>query len=123
MRNLLSHTLVAALVIVASAALTAQRVYKSDEPGVTLPKPTKQVKAAYPPEARAQQIEGTVVLDVVVRSDGKVGEVSVVTSIDPVYGIDEAAVKAMKQWEFEPGTKDGKPAVVRVQIRMSFKLR
>ena len=53
-----------------------------------------------------------------VRSDVKVAR-----SLDSVYGLDEAAVKAMKQWEFKPGLKDGKPVAVRISVDMAFTLK
>ena len=71
----------------------------------------------------ANRIEGSVRLSAVVLADGKVGEVKVTRSLDSVHGLDESAVKAMKQWEFKPGTKDGKPVAVRVSIDMTFTLK
>lgn len=91
--------------------------------GVSLPKATRQVKADYTEEAKANRVEGNVLLDVVVRADGTIGEVKVEKSLDAVYGLDANAVKAMKKWEFEPGTKDGKPVAVRVHVEMTFSLR
>jgi Gram-negative bacterial TonB protein C-terminal len=43
--------------------------------------------------------------------------------LDDKYGLDEQAVTAMKKWVFKPGTKDGKPVAVRVDVEMSFRLR
>src|SRR5262245_55508602 len=82
---------------------------------VTLPVVIKQVKAQYTQEAKDAHIEGVVVLEVVVLADGKVGDVKVIKSLDPTYGLDQQAIKAMKQWFFKPGTKDGKPVAVRVE--------
>src|SRR5437899_6988469 len=86
----------------------ALQVYEPGN-GVSLPQVVKQVKAEYTSEAMRQMIEGTVGLDVVVKADGTVGDVKVTQSLDAVYGLDEQAIKAMKQWEFKPGQKDGKP--------------
>ena len=47
----------------------------------------------------------------------------VTQSLDKKYGLDDQAVKAMKQWSFKPGTKDGKPVTVRVDVQMSFTLK
>ena len=97
-------------------------VYRPGD-GVTLPALVKSVKANYTNEAMQQRIEGTVTLDTVVRADGAVGDVTVAKSLDSVYGLDNEAVKAVKQYEFKPGTKDGKPVAVLVQIAVSFSLK
>ena len=113
-----------ALVLVAATAGSqdSPTIYTPGD-GVSLPQATKQVKADYTEEAMANRIEGKVVLDVVVLSDGKVGDVKVSESLDSIYGLDKNAVAAMKQWEFKPGTKDGKPVAVRVNVEVTFTLR
>ncbi|MBW8861116.1 MAG: energy transducer TonB [Acidobacteria bacterium] len=107
----------------ASAAAQDSAVYDSKDAGVTLPQPTRQVKAQYTAEAMRQMIEGDVLLSVVVKADGTVGTVAVKESLDSVYGLDENAVKAMKEWAFKPGTRDGKPVAVRVDVKMKFTLK
>jgi protein TonB len=62
-------------------------------------------------------------LGVVVRADGSVGDVQVKESPDAVYGLDQEAIRAMKQWEFKPGMKDGKAVAVRVDVKIRFTLR
>ena len=91
--------------------------------GVSLPQVLKQVKAEYTEEAKQNRIEGKVGLDVVVLADGGIGDVKVAQSLDTVYGLDANAVKAMKQWQFKPGMKDGKPVAVRVAVDISYSLR
>ena len=91
--------------------------------GVSLPQVVKQVKAEYTEEAKQNRIEGKVGLDVVVLGDGTIGDVKVAQSLDTVYGLDANAVKAMKQWQFKPGMKDGKPVAVRVAVDIAYSLR
>ena len=55
--------------------------------------------------------------------NGVVGDVEIVESLDKVYGLDDQAIKAIRQWTFEPGTKDGKPVAVRVEVEMTFTLK
>jgi len=112
-----------ALMAASAAAAQESAVYDSKDGGVTLPQPTRQVKAQYTAEAMRQMIEGDVLLSVVVKADGTVGTVAVKESLDSVYGLDESAVNAMKQWTFKPGTKDGKPVGVRVDVKMKFTLK
>ena len=91
--------------------------------GVTLPKPTYEVKPQYTPAAMQVKIEGTVLLAIVVQTDGTVGRVQVTKSLDTTYGLDDAAVRAARQWRFVPGRKDGKPVAVEVALEMTFTLR
>jgi periplasmic protein TonB len=91
--------------------------------GVSLPVVVTRVAPQYTPAAMEARIEGTVLLDCVVLADGMVGDVSVSRSLDPMLGLDQEAVKAAKQWTFKPGTKDGKPVAVRVQIESTFTLK
>jgi len=111
-------------VVMAGVVLGAQEqtVYKPGN-GVTLPSVIRQVKAQYTREAMDAHIEGTVGLEVVVLADGKVGDVRVSKSLDPTYGLDQQAVKAMKEWLFKPGTKDGKPVAVQVSVEINFTLK
>ena len=96
------------------------RVYKPGA-GVSAPVVVKEVKPQYTSDAKDAKIQGTVVLECVVRVDGTIGDVTVITSLDA--GLDEEAIKAVKQWRFEPGTKDGKPVPVLVTLEMTFTLR
>jgi TonB family protein len=98
----------------------ATRVYKPGA-GVSAPVVVKQVKPQYTPEAKDAKIQGVVTLECVVESDGTIGDVEVTTSLDA--GLDQEAIKAVKQWRFEPGTKDGKPVPVLITLEMTFTLR
>ena len=123
----MSRLVVVGFGVVASVAVgvaqEASRVYPLGE-GVTSPILVREVKPEYTREAREAGIQGTVTMDVVVVVDGTVDdEVKVTRSLDRKYGLDEQAVKAVKQWTFKPGTKDGKPVAVRVSIEMSFTLK
>jgi TonB family protein len=100
-----------------------QPPYPKDAPGVVQPVVTRRVNARYTPEALKQKIEGTVGLEAVVREDGSVSEIVVTRSLDAMYGLDDEAVKALKQWEFKPGTKDGKPVPVLIVVEMTFTFR
>jgi TonB family protein len=114
--------LLLALAFVALAGVQDTTIYTPGD-GVSLPQPTKQVKAEYTSEAMQNRIEGKVGLDVVVLGDGAVGDVKVTESLDTVYGLDKNAVAAMKQWVFKPGMKDGKAVAVRVHVMMNFSLK
>lgn len=95
----------------------------AQQTATTMPVLVKDVKPQYTQEAREARIQGNVLLDAIVLKDGTVGEVTVTKSLDKEYGLDDQAAKALKQWQFKPGTKDGEPADVRVSIEMSFTLK
>ena len=115
--------LVALLVLTGFLATArAQEVFRPGS-GVTLPMVLHEVKPDYTAEAKTARIEGTVLLETVVRADGNVGEVTVARSLDTTYGLDQQAVNAVRQWTFKPGTKDGKPVAVRVNIELKFTLK
>ncbi len=69
----------------------------------------------------ADKIEGEVIMECVVKADGKVGDIRIVKSLDP--DLDQAAIDAASQWEFDPGTKNGKPVDVLVTITIGFTLK
>jgi TonB family protein len=98
------------------------KVYKPGN-GVTLPAVVREAKAEYTQEAMQQKIQGSVFMEVVVLDSGDVGDVRVSKSLDAKYGLDQEAVKALRQWKFKPGTKDGKNVAVEVTIEMRFTLR
>jgi TonB family protein len=91
--------------------------------GVTTPQIEKEVKPVYTESAKKERIQGTVGMDVVVLADGSVGDVNVTQSLDKQHGLDDEAVKAVRQWRFVPGTKDGKAVPVLVEIEMTFTLK
>lgn len=95
-------------------------VYKPG-PGITAPTVVTEVKPAYTRAVMEAKIQGVVKLQCVVTSKGTVRDVKVLHSVDP--GLDEEAVKALKQWTFAPGKKGGKAVAVRVDIEMTFSLR
>ena len=100
-----------------------QQVADGKDSGVTLPKLVSEVKPQYTPEAMKARIEGTVLLTSVVGTDGTPGAIEITQSLDTEYGLDNQAVTAFRQWRFEPGTKDGKPVPVRVNVEIRFRLK
>ena len=91
------------------------------ERGVVLPKPRMEVKAEYTDEARKKKINGGVLMRGEVTVAGTVGEVQVLRSLDP--GLDREAVRAFRQWTFEPGTYMGQPASIIVIVELTFSVR
>jgi protein TonB len=88
-----------------------------------MPVPIHQERPQYTQAAMAARLEGTVLLETIVLADGSVGDVKVVRSLDSTLGLDDEAVKALKQWTWKPGTRGGQPSSVSVQIEMTFTLK
>jgi protein TonB len=111
----------AAVVFVQAALVSGQEI---PAPGTILPpQVVRTVRAGYTPEAKAAGIEGTVLVDALVLTDGTVADdAKVLESLDPEFGLDNEAVKASKQWQFKPATKDGRPVTARVVIEHIFRL-
>ncbi len=99
-----------------SAALTAQNT-------ITPPIRTVAVEPHYTPSAMRARIYGEVVLKFDVLTDGTTANFEVVKSLDAVFGLDQQAIEAVKQWRFKPATKDGAPVIVRVTANLNFALR
>lgn len=90
-------------------------------PGVTPPKLLQKSDPAYTKEASNAKIEGTVLLSVVVGTDGVARDVTVKRSLDP--GLDDKAVAAVQNWKFQPGTKNGEAVDVMATIEVNFHLK
>ena len=89
--------------------------------GIDPPRLLKEVKADYTEEARRRGLAGEVVLEIVVRSDGTVGDVKTLQGLGS--GLDERAIEAVRQWRFAPAQKQGTPVDVLVEVAVEFKLR
>jgi len=93
------------------------------QPGAGIDPPTlvREVKPSYTDEARRQAIEGDVVLEIVVRNDGSVGNVRVRRTLGA--GLEQKAIDAVRQWKFSPAKRHGTPVDVIVDVSVGFKLR
>jgi periplasmic protein TonB len=89
--------------------------------GVEPPQLLREVRPDYTEDARRRGIEGDVVLEIVVRRDGSVGDVRIVERLDS--GLDQRAIAAVRQWRFAPARLRGAPVDVEVEVAVEFKLR
>ncbi len=75
----------------------------------------------YPRVARRRGYSGTVVVEVLVSASGRAEEVQLFSSSG--HGIlDKAALSAVSEWRFDPGTKNGIPVSTRVKVPVRFRL-
>src|SRR4051794_16945363 len=72
-------------------------VYEPGQIGVIAPTVVTRVPARYPPEAVRQGIQGTVILRCIVEPDGTVSSATVTRSIDKTLGLDDEAIRAVRQ--------------------------
>jgi TonB family protein len=74
----------------------------------------------YPPQARADRIQGEVVLHAIIDKEGKISEVQVLSGDDALA---QSAVESVHQWRYKPMLVDGEPREVDTIITVTFSLR
>ena len=80
-----------------------------------------RVEPRYTAEARLAKLNGTVVLQAVIKSDGTVDVIRVVRGLE--HGLTDSAIEAIKQWKFRPGKKNGYAVDVALNIEVNFNLK
>lgn len=90
------------------------------ESGLCPPRAVTWTSPRYSPRAALARVEGVCGLGVVVAADGSLREVSVQKPIG--LGLDQRAIKAVKKWEFTPGTRNGVPVPMRISVEVHFKI-
>ncbi len=84
------------------------------------PRKIKNVDPVYPAAAQRARVHGDVVIKATIGPDGKVSDATVVTSI-PL--LDDAAVAAVRQWEYSPTVVEGVPVAVSMTVTVHFSLQ
>ena len=92
--------------------------YMTDE--FTPPKRTQFVQPKYPEDARRARREGRSILEIVVNKKGVVKDLRILKS-NPLF--DEAAMKAVRKWKYQPALKDGEPVPVFITVIVDFNLK
>ncbi len=88
--------------------------------GVSQPVVIYRVDPEYSEEARKAKYSGTVLLAVVIDTEGHARDIHVLKSLG--MGLDEKAMEAVQKWKFKPGMKSGQAVNVRAQIEVNFRL-
>ncbi len=83
------------------------------------PHQVSKVEPVYPPAAKAANIQGVVILELVIGTDGTVKQAMVLRSI-PL--LDRAALHAVVQWRYEPTLLNGAPVEVIATVTVNFTL-
>ena len=87
-------------------------------PGITPPRVIHQVNPAYKPDSEGFRVSGTVLVGLVVSSKGEPKDVHVVHSLEKA--VDQTAVDAVRQWQFEAAKKGDQPIAVRLTVEIRF---
>jgi protein TonB len=85
--------------------------------GIQAPRKIRDVKPMYPQAALVHRARGTVILDATIGTDGSVEQILVLHSV-PL--LDQAAIDAVRQWEYEPSRLNGAPVAVIMTIFVQF---
>jgi TonB family protein len=88
--------------------------------GVSAPTLIFKREPEYSAEARAAKYQGTVILAVVIGTDGEAHNIQVVQPLG--MELDDEAVAAVSGWKFKPGMRNGVPVPVLAQIEVNFRL-
>lgn len=83
------------------------------------PRLLKRTQPVYPQEAFIKKIEGTVMLEILIGVDGRVGRARVLRSIPQ---LDQAALQTVRQWVFSPAIKGGRPVPTTANAPVSFRI-
>jgi len=76
----------------------------------------------YPSIARKRKYQGTVVLDVFVEADGRVGNLHIAQTSN--YSLlDRAAMKTVRRWQFEPARRGNHTVAMWVRVPIQFHLQ
>jgi protein TonB len=98
----------------------AGNVFRPGRGGVTPPRPVYDPDPDYSDAARKAKYQGAVLLWLVVDADGRPHNIQIQRSLG--MGLDEKAVAAVSTWRFQPGTLNGQPVAVEINVEVSFRL-
>jgi periplasmic protein TonB len=91
--------------------------------GVLPPELIHRTSPQYTAEAMRAKIQGISLLSGIVGIDGTLQDIRIARSLDGTFGLDQEAIKCVRQWRFRPGTRKGQPVPVYVTIEVAFNLR
>ena len=87
---------------------------------IRTPMKIRDAQPAYPPIAHAARVQGIVILEATIGTDGQVLNARILRSI-PL--LDQSALEAVRQWQFTPTLLNGVPVAVIMTVTVNFTLR
>jgi protein TonB len=117
-------SILAAAFVPASAALAAQATPASPAPirvggAIKPPVKTKDLKPVYPPQARSARVQGVVIVEATVGTDGKVSATKV---LRPIPLLNDEAIRVVKGQEYKPTMVNGVAVPVIITVPVIFTL-
>jgi TonB family protein len=91
------------------------RAFDYDSP----PRPIRITKPEYPAEAFYKKLEGTVVLEILIDTEGRVAKSRIIQSVP---GLDEAALACVRDWTFTPAMRHGHPVATIAHAPIQFRI-
>jgi protein TonB len=85
------------------------------------PKAIYSPKPHYTEEARQARVQGMVLLETIIDTQGNVAAVRILKGLP--MGLTESAIETVKTWKYQPSTRNGKPVAVRMHLNVGFWLQ
>ena len=109
---------IACALAAASMSLAAQSPFPVGG-GIRAPVKINDVRPVYPPAARQARVQGVVILEITIETDGAVSDARVLRSI-PL--LDQAALDTVRQWRYQPTLVNNAPVPVKMTAAVNFAL-
>ncbi len=105
----------------AESEVAGHNIYFAGLDGITMPKCVRCTSPAFPDRKRANKVQGTILLSVLITAEGKTDHIYFLKKLDP--DLDQNAIDTVKSWRFEPA-KDphGSIVAVRVPVEVTYRL-
>jgi periplasmic protein TonB len=89
-------------------------------PQISGPRVIQKAEPEYTPEALEAKLVGSVILSLVVDTEGNPTEIKLIKGLGK--GLDEKAVECLQKWHFKPGMRNGAPVSVGATVEINFRL-
>ncbi len=103
------------------AAAAGEMEVLTFDTSMTRPEPVYRPNPGYTDAARRARVEGAVILLATIDKEGNVVDARVTHALP--FGLDSAALQAVKKWKFKPATRNGQPVAVYYELTVNFTLQ
>ncbi len=106
--------------LAASAASVSSNAAEHERLAVGTPELRQSINAAYPVLSQHSRVQGSVVLEAVISTDGSIEGLRVLSG--PAI-LSAAAQQAVREWRFKPYLQNGRPVETKCQVTVNFSIR